>query len=633
MDRYTLISSLILGAGGSEPGVQILPSNGTEAFGLAELPHGHSVYAIDVDAESGLISLGTRGGRIELLSWLDDGESFQIQRTHSLLHGAPVLLVCLLGGSQLATTDTAGRCLLWQPALDPNSPQSLEANGGCICSLLRLPNNKLLGLSAEGRLLLWDIGNGGRLLSTMDAPVPPEILALVRLLYWPAQHAAVYPAGDGRLVTYNLTEMQVRTCSAHEGGFYAILTEGDKLHTIGKSDGLLKSWQDMDGSSSQQLEAPQGIISGHILVGNSPRALLIGEAGEAGVYSLDSDPIRLIGQLSGNQHRAVGGPSVQACRGFQQRQRLSIAKQLRSQIKTHIDRREFEETKDLYRQLAELGFKMVSLALRARQARAQQDILGELEHRHELANSLPADDHRSLASLRHYTDVLQRAWRLAEAKDVYDRIDIVKTNAPKPEWLAKAAEVLEGEGWVIEPDVEMPVLIESATLTGRPFVGLWTYEVTEPVTFPEGNLTAEGLATKYEQVKAENNLPDLHKAKAHRFWWISRGAVRQAEVVTFESPLQQDCMGSRPAVRILSGEIQNGFVPMSLFDAGGPQPEESFQDHNHKVTCAYEWISQRELVDPWPRKVRQVLSLALRRLHTEALSHPANERIQHVTVS
>ncbi|NQU75475.1 MAG: hypothetical protein HQ546_04055, partial [Planctomycetes bacterium] len=216
---------------------------------------------------------------------------------------------------------------------------------------------------------------------------------------------------------------------------------------------------------------------------------------------------------------------------------------------------------------------------------------------------------------------------------VYDRIDAVKTNTSNPEWLAKAAEVLEGEGWVIEPDVEIPVLIEAATLTGRPFVGLWAYEVTEPVTFPEGNLTAEGLAAKYEQVKAENNLPDLHQAKAQRFWWISRGAVRQAEVVTFESPLQQDCMGLRPAVRILSGEFQNGFVPMSLFNTGGPQPEESFRDHNHKVTCAYEWISQRELVDPWPRKVRQLLSLALRRLHTEALSHPANERMQHVTVS
>ena len=629
MDRNTLITSFVVGTGRSRPGVRILPSQGVEAFDLAELPGGHSVYAIDVDAGSDRILLGTEGGRIELLSWREVGESSRIQRMHSLLQGSPVLSVCLLEESLLAATDTAGRCLLWRPAIDPNRPQMLETKNGCICSLLRLPGNRLLGLSAEGRLLVWDTGNGGRLLSTVDAPSPPEILALVRLLYWPAQDAVAYATGDGRLAVCNLNEMKVSTRPAHKGEFYVILADQERLYTIGRSDGLLKTWQDMNDSPSQEMEAPRSIISGHLLEGDSLRALLVNEAGEAGIYSLEGNAIRLVGLLRGNHHRSVSGASAQACREHRQRQRLSKARQLQSQIRTDIDNGRFDSTETLYKQLSDLGFKKVSLSLRARQAQVQQDILSELKHRRDLADSLSPDDPRSLASLRHYVDVLQRAWCVRGAKEVDDLINT--TIASSPNWLSMAADALRGEDWIIEPDIEIPVLVRAATLMGQHFIGLWTHEIAQPVTFPEGDLTAERLAAKYEQVKYESKLPDLHRARARKVWWISRGIVRQAEIVILESSLQQGCMGLHPAVRILSGELQNSFVPMSLFHAGRPQPEETFQDHNHQVMCAHEWISQQELVDPWPRKVRQVLSLALRRLHTEAIARRADERMRHVT--
>ena len=224
---------LLLGRGGQQPGIDRLPPNETDVMRLLELPPGCSVYAVDADATGTTIAAGSRAGTIHFLH----GEN-----SVCLEQGAPVLAVCLLDGLRLASTDTLGRCFLWQPLKDRQHPRSMATEGGRICSLLGLPDGRLLGLSSEGRLLWWDTRTG-EMVQSLDCPAPPEKLALVRLLRWPDRNIIVYPAIGGQVALCILEKHRIRTWDAHEGDCcYAAFFAGASLCTIGRADGLMRVW-------------------------------------------------------------------------------------------------------------------------------------------------------------------------------------------------------------------------------------------------------------------------------------------------------------------------------------------------------------------------------------------------------
>jgi hypothetical protein len=618
--EYTF--KLILGAGGELPGIAAVSPDGCETADHIKLPTGHSVYAVDVDAERGLVAAGTRAGRIELLAWQQAASSTELRPIQSLIQGAPVLSVCLLGDTHLASTDTTGRCLLWHLQQSTATPEVWTFECGAVCALCSLPDGRLLGLTTEGGLLCWD-GARDQWRLGAEGPAPPERLALVRLRYWPAQHAVVYPSAEGHLVVCELDGLRVHACEAHEGGFYAIMVNGDRLGTIGTHDGLLKTWLKTSGPLSEHLRAPRGIISGEICLNASPRLLLVSSAGEAAVYEADSGCLEPLHRLVGNHFRTAAGPAPEAWQALAEKNRLAEARQLRTQIQERLSAGHTDDMEELHQRLVAIDFESLSLGLRADQAVRQGDLITELCVRQRLARTLPQDDRRGVLSLGRYATTLEATWRLAEARGIRAGLSTEDRDAEALDWLTAAAGFMAGEDWVVEPDVSIPLLIEAATVMDQPFTGRWAVEVSSPIPFTEGGLTAATLAAKYEQLKTEGDLPGLPVARAQMLRWLSRRTTRKIEVVVFTHTAKPPGAGLQPAVQVLGDGLQSDVVPCVLFTVPPPRPRTAALDHNRHAYGAYEKISQRKQFDPWPEKVRRTLSLALRRLRNQARTRGA----------
>lgn len=618
-DVASLASMLFLGTGGQHPGVWAVGSDAGPPECLSELTPGHSVYAIDMDTENGLVAFGDRAGRIELWQWPPRADTSAPAPIRALLQGGPVLSVCLLEGSRLASTDSMGRCLLWPPLCGSEVPESLTCDGGRLCSLLRLPDGQMLGLSSGGGLFVWDV-LGRRLLHAIKSPRPPAKLALVRPRFWPAKHAIVYPAEGGGLVSYDLHTRKLKVASAHSREWYTLLVEGDRLYTIGRSDGTLRVWDGLGKRASFQGRAPRGVIAGEVLAQIPERYLLVSETGEAGIYELAGDALQLCRRLDGHGYRTVAGPEAQIREAVRQSQRVARAANLKEQILARIEAGTMEGVEALYQELVGLGFEALSLGLRAREAARRGDIVGELRVRYRLARLLPSGSRRGVASIGRYAELLVQTWRLAEAEAVCARLPAGDGNPATQNWLEMAAEILRGKEWVVEADLPLPVLIESATAVEAPFVGCWVIDVADSIPFRRGGLSARILAAKYEEVREQDKREGLPTAELRSLCWVSRKTARQTEAVLFNSPCGGDGVRVRLAIEVQDYGIPKVLVPSLLMEVCAEHEGGSVAEHNGRALLVCAQACESEQIDPWIQEVYRLVHVALSRLHTKAVS-------------
>jgi len=395
------------------------------------------------------------------------------------------------------------------------------------------------------------------------------------------------------------------------------MLEDDRLHTVGTNDGLLKTWLTADRPLPDCYRAPHGIVSGDLTADGSRQMLLVNARGEASIHAIDSGMLRAVGRLDGNHYRTVTGPSSHASPAADEERRMASARQLEARIQEKLGAGESEGIEDLHRQLADLGFEPLSLALRADQAAQAEDLIGELSIRRRLAQTLPANDSRGVASLERYAMVLEKTWRIISAWKVRATNGHDKSDTDTLDWLSRAAAILAGEEWVVNPDLPISLLIEAATVMGQPFVGRWALKVSEPLSFHEGGLTARTLAAKYEQIKSEDNGSGLPVARAQTLWWIERATVDGIEAIVFEDSSAQGDVGPRPAVQLLSRADEGAVVPFVLFDAGPRGADRSWEDHNRRALSAYE-RAERDVIHVCSHKLQRALTFALQRLCNQA---------------
>ena len=83
--------TLLIGTGGSNPGLWMMPAESHSAEPLLKLPPGHSVYALDIDAEGDRFAIGDRAGNIQVFSWPGMSAVAVPEMLFHLTQGAPVL--------------------------------------------------------------------------------------------------------------------------------------------------------------------------------------------------------------------------------------------------------------------------------------------------------------------------------------------------------------------------------------------------------------------------------------------------------------------------------------------------------------------------------------------------------------
>jgi len=616
MESNGTAQTLLIGTGGSKPGLWTMRPDCRSAGPLLALPPGHSVYALDVDPEGERFAVGDRAGNIQVLSWPGISAAAAPEKLFHLTQGAPVLSVCLAGESMLASSDTQVRCFLWHPMQDEDHPVSLEGDGSPICSLTRLDEDRLAGLSAGGSLLIWDTHRKRRL-ECLAGPRPLRKLGFVKLAHWSDHDAVVYPTEEGLLAVVTLSTLNLQTHEAHTGPIYACIGNNEKLHTLGEQDGRIKTWiwSDSGCKMIQSGSAPRGVVSGELLDDTPGKLLLINGEGEAAVYGLDGESLQLCHRLEGNHFRVAAGPASPARRAVEKRRRIAICQNLRDDAFERINTGRTEGLEDLYSQITESGFEPVAVGLRAHQAYMQDDIIEELRSRHRLLEIMPELDRDSL---HRHASLLVKTWCIPEAKKLFDQIQA--TDPSNSDWLDKTAKALRAKAWVVEPYHPIPFLIEAAIAVDRPLVGRWVVDTSPPIPFPDESLEAETLVNQFEQVTAKDHIENLPRADAQSTWWISEGSVRKLDIVLFTDPSKRNKVGFSWAVQIVKGDLSCNIVPTVLFDTGPRPTDRSSGEHNRFMLSVYENGAGRDGSCSWPRKLFQTVTHTIRRLRTRARS-------------
>lgn len=605
---------ILLGAGGSAPGIRFFDSDAGKTTRIVDLPVGHSPYGFDIDLEQSLLAFGTRAGRIGIISYppptAPDGYL-------SFLQGAPVLAVCLLANGTLAASDTAGRCLLFRTGDPRGLRDTMDCGRHCICSLLRLPDGNLAGLATDGALLIWDPASRD-LVHVADGPKPPRLHALVRMAYWARHGCIVYPVTGGHVAFYSPGQPDVSTMSAHQGEFYVMMPTPDGLYTVGSEDRLLRIWHQLDGAPAAQYSVPSGTIAGASVVTDHMRLVLIGSDGAAGIYQLTADRLEFLQRLEGNAYRTAAGPSYEAVDACNHRHRLANARQLALQIEQNMEQGQTQCLDSLHSQLVELGYSWTSLELRAQMAQRQKDPLAELRAWHQLAQTMPADVQKASPFLRQYARVLEATWQLQEAACVYRNASQAAALPDDLAWLTKTVGVLGGQDWIVNADVPISVVAEAATILNKSLVGRWKLTTKHPIVFPEGGLPATSVAAKYDQVRTERGRPSLPCATVRSLWWICRENTQQVDTILFGSD-HIDTSHLELAVQVLPDRRQTVLAPSILLRILPPTPANDIPSHNTRAAAIADTDRYMPEGDSWMEDVAKMLVESVRRLHTLAV--------------
>ena len=618
MGRPWPLDTVFLGAGGEHPRVDTFSADSGETGNLLNLPPTNSAYAIDIEDEEGTLAVGTKGGLVYTLMNPGSQKTERLLPTRKLPQGAPILSMCWVRKSLLAVSDTARRCFIWHT--DQDAPSlALETKKSTICSLLNLPGGLLAGLSSGGMLLFWDPLEG-RLVRAIDVPVPPPKGALVRMVYWSAEHALAWPSRIGHLPLFLLEKDDLRDLNAHDGVFYALSPWGEGLLTVGMEDGRLKIWEASSGTPALDFQVDRGVISSAVCSNQQGKVLLVDERGKAKAYSIGEDRLKLTDRLPGEDYRVAVVRSPERTQALYARQREEEVSGIVKEIEGGMGRFPHELIEKLHSRLAELGYEHVSLALRAEQAVQKEDIVEGLRYYSLLMEILPPENPKVCASMESYVALLERAWHIPEAAATCRRILSIDPNyrfSVKTDRLEEISKLAGDNGSIIEPDIPIERIIESGTVIRRCFTGRYVLKTLGSQSCNRVRLTPKMISEKYEKVRAESRVAGLPPAAAEQVWWLSRAGYGQVQLVTFGDGKTNDIKGLQFGVQVCCGELDTAITPVVLFDWRYVPPQESVEEGNDKASGALRRIRDKALSNPYLAAVHEALTQALRRLVTE----------------
>jgi len=618
MDLSRMLNTVILGAGGALPHVSTYDIDSGEISTLTELPHGHSVYSIDIDFEEGMIALGTRGGLIKIAPY-SGKQNPEDSLFLTLIQGAPVLSICWIGKALLAASDSAGRCLLWKTDYEA-LPEPLEVKNGYICCLTKIDTDTLAGLSSTGDLHFWHISEK-QLFRVTKGPCPPPVKALVRMVYWSGRQALVWPSHSGHLCLFDPEKDEAELLHAHEGEFYAILEQGDNLLTAGMKDSRLKIWNADADKPVRDYSIPGGIISMGTTEREQTEIFFVGINGIATCYSLEKNKVRAIREIHGKDYRTITSPSWKKAQALLGRQRTTEIEQILTEIQSSIGRVEKSVIAALHARLTDLGYEHVSLAVRADQASQSGDMVEAIRFSSALMNLLPKNTLKICPSMEKYAGLLQEMWHFREADALCKSIIDIDPGYPftlKSSKIEEFAKIINGKQWLIEANIPIEQIIRTATIIRRPFSGRYVIKTLQPEN-SRIRLDPESLTKKYEQLRKENGKQDLPSAVIERLVRISKTGVHESAYMTFGDGKTHDIRGLQMVLQILPSDLGTVVMPMILFDWRDARPEETVQEANERAEKALNNIRNNASSNQYLSAVYRAAKYALRRILTEKL--------------
>jgi WD40 repeat protein len=621
-----LQQNIILGLGGSKPGLAIYDTKSRSLKRILSLLAGQSVYAADLSPDGRVIIGGTKDGAIYRLAHQPDAgdHNYQTQWCPNCV-AAPVLSVCFVDEQIFAASDTAGRVLLWLPG--KAGPDRLPTGGRIICAMFRLDNRHLVGLSTSNQLLIWDWAEGD-IVKIVEVPGPPEQLtALVKPVYWSRADQWVWPGRGGVIVFYSWSRNEVRSISAHTGDVYAVLVCDDELLTIGRTDESVRHWCTGTDEPVGSCEAPVGVISAALWCQQSKLLLLINDLGKAGVYSWTNGDLKFLEQLSGEHYRIAVGPDMQKVESALCLQKATYARELSVQIKEKIARRQTgSEVDSHHQQLVQLGYEHVSLALRAEEYRINNEIVSELQCYKKLTELVPETNEKTKGSLLRYATLLESLWQHEVACSVYTQLaQRYLDNNDYAEHMCGASKYIsifnEDGTYVIETDVPLSLLVKAAMVLDKKFTGRYLLKkIGTPVNCDVIISTGEFIE-KYNQIAKTKPQELLPQAEQTELWWLSNNKTEQTTTVILASNDSGPFSCLESAIKFLDAHLQTVLVPVVMFNANRKTNNDvPIEQHNQAILEMLQRIHDDSSFTGWLKVVYGNIRETIRQLITRKLA-------------
>lgn len=623
---YLQPPSMLLGIGGANPGVVAYDPESRQGRRILSSPAGQSVYAVAMSADGQVVAAGTKTGA---LYWIMRREPEAIHPIHQAgpstgCAAAPVLALTFMDRQTIAVSDTVGRCLLWQLGAN-ESPGALVTGKRVIAALCRPNAEHLAGVSVSGELLEWDC-RGGDIAKIVQIPVLPDVCALVEPIYWPAADSWVWPGRDGMIALYRWRQHEVSTVRAHEGDLYAVVVCRNELLTIGRTDGCLKRWRGGSDGPVDSLDAPKGVIS----AASWPRdqaedvVLLVDDTGKAGVYSWCDGRLDLIEWLTGEDYRRAVSPDVEAYKAARCHHEALQVKQLAAHMERCIAQRQLGELEPSYHRLADLGYGHVAYALRAQEARSNNDLVGELRAYTELARVMVPDRPGCERSLSRYSQLLERVWQLPRAREIYQRlVELTGDNCNHRETLQRlssSVSLVETGDCVIETDLPLETLVRSATVLGAQFTGRYVVRnIGVPISC-NVIIAADEFVKRYERISRARPQVPLPPAEQVQLWWLSREKAYQVTTVLFrdDAPDSSGCV--ELGIKLFNVRLQTVLAPVVIFHAHERAKTTPIEQHNAAVLEQLRRMESSSPAKGWLQAVYRTARQAIRQVITRAFA-------------
>jgi len=613
-----------LGTGGPHPGLRLLDGNTGQTRSVLDTPSGHSVYCLDVALRLNRLALGTRGGHAWACRLTDDGRPIEGDSSNAIMVGAPVLSVCVLSGDRLMTSDTAGRCLLWDLSDPAPVPQALQSNGDPVCSLHRLPDDGVLGLGVEGDVLHWRwpcealrlVGRG---------PRPAKLLGLTRWAHWRARDVTVYGAANGSLVLVNMDREDLQILPAHDGACLIIERDQQGLITIGHRDGRLLLWDSQAATSEQVGKVPAGLTAGTPLVGPVANLVLVDERGEAVVFRQDEQGLHWQHSVRGVHHRVVAGPNIEEQDALLARRRQKEAERLCADALESIERGDGQHIDVSCRRLADIGYAHVAYGLEGHRARFEGDDLGELAAHHALYEGLP-DEAGSLPALRRYAALLEEFSHAVGARAAHDRICHLDPGHRVPVHLSDIA--MAEKPWIIETRQNLTQLIQAYDVLAEPITGRYVVNRLRPIRCGDSPIKPTQFADELENLARTPSANLLSSPSVvEPAVWVCPGNLHEAPAVVLAEGGRSDQAVLEFVVRLDHYATRTLTTPFVWLSVERPQNGPTAEDHNEKVARMLRSCVRQATFGSWIHDCNRLVIRALRRLagNRFAETRPAEE--------
>lgn len=602
----------LLGAGGQDPRVDIIDTESLEMRTSIGLPPMHSAYAIDVDWHGERFFVGTKGGDIyNIVDFLDQGLRDRLP-SRTLIQGAPILSVSHVGHSRLVASDIAGRCLLWETERD-EIPITLETKGEVICSLLTLHEQQVVGLSSEGIFFNWNLA-GPELLYARHVCPPPPIGGLIKMVFWPAAQAIVYPGRRGDLNVYDPEKDNMREIKAHDGAFYALCLLGETLLTIGMQDRCLKLWMPDSKQPFCDLIIPDEILSVSHLGGLKSEILLIDSKGVARTYVLDEDDLVGDRHLDGKDYRVSISPPSQMIAAHSEMRKEQEAHEIWAELRDP-GRSDQGATEMYLSRLEELGYKHVTMALQAEKLEKEGNIVESLRLRSALVQMLP-EHPAACPSFERYAVSLDRLWLLPEAEKTYQWISRIDPNyhfSLDFDRISRIAELMRTSDWTIEPDIPVRDIIAACNALNQMFKGRYAIKKLPPFHCRRKILDSETITEKYEEIQRTSGQESWPAVESKNHWWISRTETYEIEIVMFGKAPRNDINGLRFALQVFPHAQGTVVVPVVLFDWQNDERGSTAEKLNERASMAFDRLTNGT-ASSYVKEISRIAQHVLRRL-------------------